>query len=60
MKHQDHFPTIWDMPLKQPSAKPNKNRAAKNTAAKNGAAQPSLFKGIMLALRNIAKHKPVA
>ncbi|MGP9796820.1 hypothetical protein ACT3UJ_05600 [Halomonas sp. 86] len=55
MKHQDHFPTIWDMPLKQPSAKPNKNTAAKNTAA-----QPSLFKGIMLALRNIAKHKPVA
>ncbi|SJN10913.1 hypothetical protein CZ787_04655 [Halomonas citrativorans] len=54
MKYQDHFPTIWDTPLK-PSTK-----AVKNKAAKNRTAQPSLFKGIMLALRNMAKHKPVA
>ncbi|PRY60362.1 hypothetical protein B0H98_11322 [Vreelandella songnenensis] len=51
MKYQDHFPTIWDTPLKQPARKP---------ARQASAPKPSVFKEVFLTIWDTARRKPAA
>lgn len=51
MKYQDHFPTIWDTPLKQSVTKP---------APKTNSEKPSPIKEAFLTIWDTAKRKPVA
>ncbi|MBZ5489047.1 hypothetical protein HW452_16100 [Halomonas aquamarina] len=51
MKYQDHFPTIWDTPLKQP---------ARKATHKASASRPLAFKALLLSFWNSAKRKPAA
>ncbi|WP_185856349.1 hypothetical protein [Vreelandella populi] len=51
MKYQEHFPTIWDTPLKQPASQP---------APKVSTQKPSPIKEAFLTIWDNAKRKPVA
>ncbi|WP_185858993.1 hypothetical protein [Vreelandella nanhaiensis] len=51
MKYQDHFPTIWDTPLKQSASKP---------VPKASAQKPILIKEAFLTIWDNAKRKPAA